>query len=421
MPVVTIATTSAQTIDNKTNWLLDEQNESISIISNGIGWNIKGSSPVKTRSNYVIVQTAADFPVPVAGVITLAAGVTYEVNGTIYMTSKINLNGCYLVGMDANNDKLIYIPGSGELFTGTKGGTIKTLTLAAITTGSKLFNLALGATENLIVRDNVIANSKEVGLVQGGYIIFFSVINYAGNLNGITFQDVTNLLLDNTAWFSTNSNTFEKMIGTFGMIEKLGGFSHSLSTMSAVSLDVSGITTINEAANFKNTAMMGTGTRVLGSFSNKWEVEVPGITTEKDDVASANLFISTTVPTTFTAVNTPSKILGTTTPVSLFRITSPVNNRLMYTGTKTRRFQVLCSLTAAHAFNTIDYSFYIYRNGVKMPESRQKIRLEKNTDQVSVTISCTAPLSTNDYLEVWVENNTGSNSISIETLNLGIK
>jgi hypothetical protein len=379
------------------------------------------SGPSKQRTNHVIIRSASDLPAASGGIITLVAGTLYEINGTIVLSDKINLNGCYLVGRDANNDKLIYTPGSGELFTGTKGGTIRLLTLVANTTGSKLFNLDMTSTENLIVRDAIIANCKDVGLVKGGYITFFSVINYTGNTNGITYQNNANLLLDNTAWFPTNSGTFEKIIGTFDVIEKLGGFSQSTLTNSATAFDVSGITTINEAASLKNTSFMGTGTRVNGTFSKKWEVESPGINTEKDDVSTGNLYLTASTNTTFTGTDIPTKVLCSTTPASLFRVTSPVSNRLTYDGTKSKRFQVIGSLSVTSQSANKYFSFYIVKNGVVLPESKQAMRLSSGVDKGSVTLSCTIQLAANDYVEVWVENNSDNSYVTIETLNLAIK
>lgn len=421
LPVLTIAATSSQTIDGSTTWTLGDNKEVLTVESDGSNWIISSSGNGKTRNNHVLVQSASDLPAPVSGVITLAAGTTYEVNGTITLTSKINLNGCYLIGMDANNDKLIYTPSSGELFTGTKGGTIKTLTVAAISTGAKLFNLDLGATENLIFRDNIVANCKDVGLVKGGYIVFFSVVNYSANLNGIVYQDIANLFIENTAWFSTNSNTNEKMTGSFTMIEKLGGFHHCLSANAAVGLDVTGITSITEAASLKNTAMMGNGTRVNGSFTLQWEVECPGIATEKDDVAAGNLYLTASAVTSFSAVNTPVKVAATTTSVGLFRVTSPSNNRLVYAGTKTRRFFVTASMSVTSTSANKYFSFYIYKNGVKLPESEQAMRLSTGVDKGSLTITCTVQLSTNDYIEVWAANTSDNSSMTVETLNLAIK
>lgn len=379
------------------------------------------SAPSKQRVNHKLVKSAADFPAASGGIITLTAGTLYEVNGTIVLSDKINLNGCYLIGRDANNDKLIYTPGSGELFTGTKGGTIRTLTMVANTTGSKLFNLDMAATENLIVRDAIIANCKDVGLVKGGYIIFFSIINYSGNTNGITYENNANLLLDNTAWFPTNSGTFERITGTFDIIEKLGGFSQPMSATSGVAMDITGITTINEGATLNNTAFKGTGTRINGSFSKKWEVESSGITTEKDDVSTGNLYISSSTNTTFSGTNVPTKVLGTTVAASLFRVTSPTNNRLTYDGTKSRRFQVIASLSVTAQAANKNFSFYIVKNGVVLPESKQSLRLSSGVDRGTATLSCTILLQTNDYVEVWGENNSDNSYVTVETLNMAIK
>lgn len=376
-------------------------------------------SSANARSSYVLVKSAADLPAAVGGVITLAPGTTYEVNGTIVLSNKINLNGCYLVGMDANNDKLVYT-GSGELFTGTKGGTVKTLTLVASTAGSKLFNLNLASTENLLLRDAIVANCAEVGLVKGGNIVFFSVVDYASNTTGITFQDNTSLLLDNTAWFSTNNGTFEKLVGTFSLIEKLGGFSQSMG--SAAALDVSGITSITQAGNLKNTAFVGTGTRVVGTFSNQWEVEGAGINTEKDATATGSLYLSASATTNILTMNTPVKMAGTTTAAELVRFTSPVSNRLVYNGTKTRTFLITAALSATGTSGTYLYSFYIYKNGTQVAASRQKTKVYSSSGDVqAVPIVCTVTLAPGDYVELWAEDNESAVDVSILNMTMTVK
>lgn len=44
VPVLTIATTSSQTIDGSTSWLLDDPNESVNVVSNGSNWLIMGQT-----------------------------------------------------------------------------------------------------------------------------------------------------------------------------------------------------------------------------------------------------------------------------------------------------------------------------------------------------------------------------------------
>jgi hypothetical protein len=166
---------------------------------------------------------------------------------------------------------------------------------------------------------------------------------------------------------------------------------------------------------------MGTGTKVSGSFSDKWEVEAAGLTTEKDDVATGNLYLTSAAVTNFSGVNTPTKVLCTTSAVGLFRVSSPANNQLVYTGTKTRRFAVTGSVSVTAQSANKYFSFYIYKNGVKLPESEQAMRLSTGVDKGSLTITCTVQLSTNDYIEIWAANTSDGSSMTVETLNLTIK
>ncbi|TND08302.1 MAG: hypothetical protein FD123_2333 [Bacteroidetes bacterium] len=374
------------------------------------------------RSNYVLVKSASDFPAPVAGVITLAATTVYEINGTISLSDKIDLNGSWITGMDAVNDKLVYTPTSGELFTGANGGNIRQVTMVAAGVGAKLFNIdAGGANKNLIIQNCYIANCDNIGLIKGfGGTIYISTVAFLNNTNGVTFQDENNLALFNLLWDSNNHNTYEKYVGTFSIIHKMAGDMLVSSANSAVAMDISGITSLT-AGELKTVFFTGTGTYLSGSFSSTWEVESTGINNEKDDVAAGNVYVSTAVATTFTAVNTPTKILGTTTAASLFRVSSPANNRMTYTGVKTRRFQVICSLSLVAAANNKYFSFYIAKNGTILAESKQSLKLGSNDDKGSVTLSCTVQLAANDYIEVWVENNSDATSVTVETLNLAVK
>lgn len=70
-------------------------------IFNGSAWNIK--------TNKVTVLSVADFPAPVAGVITLADNVTYLINGNVDIGTNVIVFGIRnaIVGKDRLNDKLV--------------------------------------------------------------------------------------------------------------------------------------------------------------------------------------------------------------------------------------------------------------------------------------------------------------------------
>lgn len=390
---------------------------------NGTMW-LKVITSASGRSNHILVKSAADLPAPVAGVINLVAGTVYEINGTITLTDKINLNGCTITGLDRMNDKLIYTPTTGELFTGTSGGNIFNVTISATGVGSKLFNVDAGndPTKTLIIEFTYILNCDNIGLIKGfgGFVVIQSV-GFSNNKNGFTFQDIGDFVGINLFWVADNQNTYQKFVGTFGTIHLTAGKMHVLSFFNAKAIDITGITSISVGAELKGTLFVGNGTYIVGTFSNAWEVESTGLSTQKDDVACGNLYLTVSATTVFSTVNVPVKALCTTIPAQLFRVTAPINNRLTYTGTKTRRFQVIGSLSVTSTAANKYFSFYIVKNGVVLPESRQAMRLSTGVDKGSVTLSCSVELASNDYIEVWAENNSDTSNMTVETLNLSIK
>jgi hypothetical protein len=387
---------------------------------NGASWMLINT---KARDNYVIVKSAADFPTPAGGVITLSANTVYEINGAVSITNSINLNGSTIIGQNKLSDQLVYTAGSGELFTGNGGGNIRSLTITSTSPGAQVFNINAGndPTSSLSVEFTYIFNCGRVGTLTGFGTVGFQSIAFSNNTYGIVLNNIGSYISINEYWFADNKNTYQTFTGAFDEIQIDGGERHTLSVFSAKALDISGLTSISEGAYISNTFFTGDGVKVVGTFSSMWEVEANGLNTEKDGSASGNLYISSVVTTTFTSANTPVKILGGTTAVSLYRVGAPANNRLTYTGSKSRRFSVICSLSAVAAGNSKNFSFYIVKNGTILNESKQLMKCSSQVDRGSITLSCTVLLNSNDYVEVWVANNSDATAVTIESMNLAIR
>ncbi|HBY70027.1 MAG TPA: hypothetical protein DEG69_21130, partial [Flavobacteriaceae bacterium] len=171
------------------------------------------------RDNYVLVKDESDFPT--SG--TLDENTYYEINGTITLTKSINLNNAYVSGMDANEDVLSF-PG-GTVFAGnTSGGSIRNVTLK----GDKAFEITGPgiAQGSLLVQNTIIDGmSTSVGSISGFGLYFGNIVQFVNNTDGITYSDIGNLLLNNQAWLDSNGGTYEKLTGTFGLVEKVSGFS----------------------------------------------------------------------------------------------------------------------------------------------------------------------------------------------------
>lgn len=385
------------------------------------------------RDNYVLVKSVNDLPAPTSGTITLDENTLYEINGTITLSNPIELNNAQLLGRDVGEDKLS--KASGAVFTGTTGGNIKNLTIEG---GGTVFAITGGT--SLLFQNCIVSGMASIGSISGVGLYFSNIVNFVNNTNGITYNNIGNLLLNNQGWASTNSGTYETFTGTFGLIEKVSGFSTVAS--GATGIDVSTDPTVGDGV-LQGTVFSGPGTYVNRystqnmpfNFNKNWTVNAPGIPQESDDVSSGNIYYDGTITTGFvqtitngTAINlTGNSNSNTTTAVNLFRVTSPQDNRLQYVGTKTRNFQINAALSVRGNSGTGDYyAFFIRKNGAggtSLIETNTLMRVNNTADISSNSISGTVELAPNDYIEIWGQRLTGSgtDSITVFSLNLSIQ
>jgi hypothetical protein len=373
----------------------------------------------------------------------------YEINGIINVDLPIELNNAYIVGMDTGEDKLV--KASGDLFIGTTGGAIKLLTLTA--SSGNVFNvtgtgsIASGTqTQSLILRDCIILNSSNVGKIENFALAFVSIVQFLGNTTGIVYKDISKVLLSNTAWFGNNSGTYEAFQGTFGLIDKTGGFSEVYGA--SIGLDVSSNPTITGDAVIESAVFVGTvstGKYVNGyttgsysgyNFNNGWNVRCAGIPNEGDSFATGFLYDSNNTAssrTIATTLNQGYKVnTNATATNNMFRVSSGTSGRLTYVGKKSRVFQVNASVSfvESSAGNNTNYLFYIVKIGsdgttvTALPAT--ETYLDTNSGFVQAfPISGTVQLNTNESVEIYLKRITNPSSakinIDVYSLNMAIK
>ncbi|MFB3388294.1 hypothetical protein [Flavobacterium sp. LAR06] len=399
------------------------------------------------RLNFKRIRAGDNLAVVLAAELTAGAGAKYvlnantlyEINGQVVFNLPIDLNNAYLDGLDANED--IIVKTSGVLFDGTAGGSIRNLTIT--TPGATVFNLnAASSTSTFLLRDTIIANATSVGTISGYGLVFLSIVNFSGNTNGITYNNIGQLLLSNQAWFINNAGTYEKFTGTFNLIEKQGGFSNVGPGAYGVDVSTAGLTISGDAV-LESVVFTGatpanyvkpytTGTYTGYNFNNSWSVRAAGIPTETDANAVGDLAIDYAVGTgigvSFTNGANPSNIVrvGTGTTVStasnLFRFsTDGVPYRLKYLGKKKRIFQVTGSISFQVPAAGI-YIIYIAKNGTIISQSKIYGRGAAASDIVVLPLNASTELNTNDYIEVFAQRYSGSNGdIVVPNMNLIVK
>ncbi|NRS87257.1 hypothetical protein HNQ02_000157 [Flavobacterium sp. 7E] len=342
----------------------------------------------------------------------------YEINGTINVDLPIDLNNAYIAGLDTNEDKLV--KAGGTLFTGS-GGSIKSVTLQA--TGGTVFALSGTAADSFVFRDAIVVSSASVGTISGFGLVFSSIVQYAGNGAGVTYTNISKLLLSNIGWFAGNSGTYEKLTGTFGLVQKQGGFSEV--SGAATAFDVSTFGLAVGVGILGGTVFSGTTTAPDGyvkgyaaaqtylgyNFSNVWNVDSPGIPKESDDVATGNLYYDSS-----SIINISStaafKLPVNTNSIRLFRTAegAGVNseNRLIYKGEGRRALNVLGALSFT-ATSGSRYTFSIYKNGGIVVGSEVDVDVTTTNARQSVSIIGTVDVVKNDYIEIYVKKTTSGN------------
>ncbi|MES2574572.1 MAG: hypothetical protein V4572_06495 [Bacteroidota bacterium] len=411
-------------------------------------WNELSSA--RSRTNYKLIKSTDVLATVLATELTAGGGTKYkldsstyyEINGTIAVDRPIDLNGAYVEGLHANQDKLVRA--SGNLFEGDTGGTVKVLTLVASGGGGKVFNIDCTSNvvpQSFLVRDCIIASSASVGLVKGLNLVFFNVINFSGNTTGIRFENISNLLLSSMAWFGNNSGTYETYVGTFSLIDKISGFMDVNSGKTGV--DVSANPTITGNAYmsdivFYSSASLGTyvnpytvGTYTGYSFNDKWRVVCGGIPNEGDSFATGTLYLNRTLTApTLSAIATTgnTKVPGTTVATNFHRISSTAFNRLVYSGLKTRQFAVSASVSFdAGGGGASDYLFYFVKYNATGSTATvltgTETYIDTNSGNVqSFPVTGTVTLSTGEYVELCVQRvSGGSKTLTFKSYNMSLK
>lgn len=387
------------------------------------------NSGVTPRLNFKRIRSTDNLAVVLAAEL-LAGGNTkyllntntlYEINGTVTFNFPIELNNAYIQGLDPNEDVIRRT--TGNIFEGTTGGGIKSVTLTA--TAGSVFNLSGAASQSLIFRDSVVSGSNNVGSVSGFGLVFLSIIQYVGNQNGVTYDNITRLLLSNTGWFNNNNGTYEKLTGTFTFVEKQGGFSQVDGTAIGFDVSTSGLTitgdAVMESVVFTGSTTAGyvkgytTGSYAGYNFNNSWNVRSAGIPTESDASAVGDFAMDYAVGSGLAVVfnsSNPSDIVkvgsGTpsTTYSNLFRFSTDSPNRLRYLGKKKRIFQITGSISFQVPFAGT-YIIYIAKNGTVISQYKIYGRGQATNDIVVLPLNASTELVSNDYIEVYAQRFTG--------------
>ncbi|CAB4143981.1 hypothetical protein UFOVP459_6 [uncultured Caudovirales phage] len=140
------------------------------------------------------------------------------------------------------------------------------------------------------------------------------------------------------------------------------------------------------------------------------------------NITSANFgeinFQSNATPTTFSAISTPTKIIGTYNAGELQNFTHSAG-RLTCTALVSNIYDIKVATTGSLSFASDSVTIFIAVNGSVIPQSAQSVNLDGISPSFkSISLQKLVTLGTGDYVEIWVQNNTSTNSITHQDISL---
>lgn len=374
------------------------------------------------QGTLVYVVTKSDLPAAVAGVISLLDDVTY------FFTAVVDLTGDRLEG--GQNTTLI--GGSSE-------------NCGILSTGLSASTALITSNWSLPIRNIKIEHATGVNLDATGNanqaIDWFGVNFVNCTTSSGTIKAYTNFIMADSALLNSAGFIFDGSTGTVGFAGCLfdlasgstgvtipstatitrrfrivyssfvvGAGETGINVSTSASIPVEGY--ILSWVNFSGAGTYTTG--VLSTDNKALFSECRGVANTAS-VGSAWM-INNATATTIASTVTYYKILGTTTAGSENQRFNHTNNRLTYVGALSGAFKVTAVLSASSGNNQL-LIFRIAKNGTTIAESESQVTTSGSGRSENIKSICVTGLVTNDYIEIFVQNSTATNNVTVSELN----
>lgn len=359
-------------------------------------------------SNIKYITKKEDFPTAVSSVITLEDNTSYIILKTV------DLEGLR-IQCSLNNS----IQG-----TFTEQSILKStgLGISYLITSDNSFNI-----HNLQIKDvNYVLNLSSNGSEQA---VYFKAFNITGNASNIGIIKDYNLVMMSDCYFNGTGLSFSGTISTIGLQNCLFVNNSSTAitstatittrikimdssfytTSPGTSLNITG-TLQNQGYFLSNNVFQGSGTYLAGytyTDNQSYFNHNTGITNSK---SYGNWYISTSVGTTMSVINTWYKIAGVTTLSNASMFSRPSNGRLKYLGTVSQMFSVNFNLSLGNTLNIND----VCQIGVSINNNTPTIdtivsfKVDPSVTYENISKTCFINLITDDVIEIQIQNTTAA-------------
>lgn len=371
-------------------------------------------------TDIVIVNSVDDLPTPVANVITLEENATYSLQGLIDLgVNRLVVVTGIEIFSENRQTRGFSSDNAGAMMTASDGGAFILRELQLVSTAGKLFDLSAGGSvsfDSIIMFQSAAASTidamntvsfRNCGIVDGGSGVFgflWSGANGEFNVSESFFQNWTGTLFDfGTATFSR------------GMI--VGGGNRFLTASGATAIDgaassanfPAGVFGLVYANKFTG---LGTYLATITEQDNRWQfTENGGLDETKTD--AINRLSANVTATVISTINTPVLVAGTWTVVDNAQTTSTTAGRVTIDTEEAGRLPVDATLNIQMATGgTKTVTAYIAVNGTVVANSGIPIQVS-SSPFLHISLLWQQPFELNDFIEIFVENNSDTTNILV--------
>jgi hypothetical protein len=381
---------------------------------------------IKTVAYFIFIREPSDFPDAIATVRTLADYTTY------FIANNIDLTGDRLVG----GENTAIIAGSSENSTLTSTGLGAGIPLLSSIYSTPIRDIAFKNVDTAISFDGT-SNPNDMALDWTG-------VNFLNVPNIGTIKKATNFIFDKGAFLNSKGMKFDGTNGTVGFGncffsgDGLAGnileilptctlsrrfriiYSSLVSFGSTIGIKVSTSANIPSEGYILDTVnFSGGGTYLNGVIDNGDNKTLFNncrgiVNTDPNSQYYMNGNLTTTPITT---IGVPVKFLGATSSSSTTQKFTNTNNRATYIGATSQIFKIVATLSLQSGNNN-QIGCYIAKNGVILPESEVHGTTNGAGRAENIVIQTKVNLTLNDYIEIFVENETTTNNVLVTDLNV---
>ena len=396
-------------------------------VADGLGsgaWSNQGGNSI------VVVNSILDLPTAAGGKHTLAANTDYELG------ANIDIAGNYLQfgagsgfsGPGAFINSLTYT-GAGAVFRGDGvNATIKDITVIAGTGDVYDFtDSGAGNTFIVLISDVLVISCGTAGTFSKLRTVVMDGSTVVACQQGLVFGGTTqsSIRLNSIALSSTNTSyvgidftgSLQQTVNMEGVLFKGGAGSIGLKG-DAGSANIA----VGYLANISNCQFNDVTTPLSGITTDDIRLNFKSNGVVKDSMPDAMVsMVANATATVITTIATPVKVLGTWVVQRASQYTCTTAGRATYNGERPITTPIDATLTLSPASGTNKViRVKLALNGTPITASGKAIKVDTGSPQ-TITVPWQLEMTTTDYIEVFVENETDTVDVLVQDAVLRIR